>query len=83
MSLPQLVIFIGAVTAALGALWASSQEGHEKVRSANEKAKFEKELREKSEEQLELLKGIYSLLAKVKSPSKMRGEYFQAYFQNR
>lgn len=51
MTLPAVLILVGAIISAIGALWASYQQEHEKTRSAEQRAKFEEELRKRSDEQ--------------------------------
>lgn len=51
--MPAILILIGAILSAFGALWASQRQEREKTQSAQEKADFEHELRIRGDEQIE------------------------------
>jgi hypothetical protein len=50
VSVPMVVVFIGAFISALGALWVNQRQNAEAKRTSDLRLAFEKELREKSDE---------------------------------
>lgn len=54
VAFPMILIFVGAISSAVGAFWTAARQ----VKSANQRADFEKELRLKTEEIAELNKQI-------------------------
>lgn len=69
---PAILIFSGVVLSAAGAFWASRRLVSEKVQSAQERTKFERELRKRSDE-------ITSLNREIAAYSKGEGSY--CYFE--
>jgi hypothetical protein len=52
MTLPAILIFIGVILSAIGVFWTSRIQEREKIQSAQEKVKFEHELRMRGDEQI-------------------------------
>jgi len=50
ITVPMILIALGAFLVVAGSFWATLRENRDKIQFANERAEFEKELRAKSEE---------------------------------
>lgn len=72
MNIPTILILVGAILSAIGAFWASYMENQALTRAANERARFEKELRSKSEEISELNKTIAATITGGDSYCRLR-----------
>jgi len=60
LEVPMILTFLGALLAAIGAIWASVRQNEEKIGSAKERVAFEQELRAKSDEIAELNRTVSS-----------------------
>lgn len=72
MPWPAIIICIGVILTAIGGIWAALREENEKIQNAEERAKFERELRGKSDE-------IASLNRDIAAYSRGEGSY--CYFE--
>ncbi len=58
LTLPMVLVLLGGILSAVGAFVATMRQNQEKAQSASQRAEFEKDLRQKSEEIAELNKQI-------------------------